>query len=661
MALVQKKPLGQILLDAGMISAEQLEDALLDQKLTKESLGLILVNKGYVTERAIQDALELQYGLSYFSLKDFTMQPELAGFLTLEQMSKLQVVPISKTDNTVKVGMINPNNLFALDEIRFKAKGLTIQPVVITEDDFYRFITEFSKKAEMAKESDINIEETLTSLDLEVVEEELDSSTIADATRSSDEAPVVKLANQILTTAVIRGVSDIHIQPQERELLLRYRTDGTLKTEQKLPNKIKLGLVSRFKIMANLDISEKRLPQDGRIRIRVKGKGDIDFRVSTLPSKFGEKVVMRILDKSNTTLGLDRLFPFPETLELVREMIDQPYGIVYVTGPTGSGKTTTLYSALTELNKPEWNIVTAEDPIEYDLEGLTQVQIDHKIGKDFATVLRSFLRQDPDIMLVGETRDKETALIGIEAALTGHMVFTSLHTNDAPGAITRLMQMGLDSFLIGSATLGVFAQRLVKRICNSCKMEYRPEQTIIDYFGLEDKPGKPLKFYKGKGCDKCGNTGYKGRIGVYEIMKINDELRDLISKGSTTALLKHAAKKGGMVSLKEYALKLVQEGHTSIDEVRANVLADEEKGDQFCPNCTNPVEEAFARCPYCSYHLKTACRQCDTPLRKEWRACPSCGLPTREEKFMICTGCFADLLPEWDVCPYCDTPVVVKT
>lgn len=659
MALVQKKPLGQILLDAGMISSEQLEDALLEQKLSKESLGLILVTKGYVTERAIQDALELQYGLSYFSLKDFSISPELTGFMTIEQMTKLQLVPVAKIDNTIKVGMINPNNLFALDEIRFKAKGMSIQPVVITEDDFYRFITEATKKNDMAKESDLS--ETLGELDMELAEEELDTSTIAEATKSSEDAPVVKLANQMLTTAVIRGVSDIHIQPGEKDVLLRYRQDGTLKTEQRLPNKIKLGLISRFKIMANLDISEKRLPQDGRIRIRVKGKGDIDFRVSTLPSKFGEKVVMRILDKSNTSLGLDRLFPFKDTLELVRDLIDQPYGIVYVTGPTGSGKTTTLYSSLTELNKPEWNIVTAEDPIEYDLEGLTQVQIDHKIGKDFATVLRSFLRQDPDIMLVGETRDKETALIGIEAALTGHMVFTSLHTNDAPGAITRLMQMGIDSFLIGSATLGVFAQRLVKRVCQDCKYEYRPEQTIIDYFGLEDKPGRPLKFYKGKGCDKCNKTGYKGRIGVYEIMKINDELRDLISKGATTAMLKHAAKKGGMVPLKDYALRLVQEGHTTIDEVRANVLADEDKGDQFCPNCANPIEESYARCPYCSYHLKHACRQCETPLRGDWRACPNCGLPTREEKYMICTGCFADLLPEWDVCPYCDTKVVVKT
>lgn len=652
MSVVAKKQIGEILINAGMITDDQLKSALAEQKKTKVSLGQILVEKGVVTQRNIKDALELQYGISYMDLSNLAPEPEVISLVPLDVIKKHQVVPISKLENVLKLGMVDPSNLMAKDEIRMRLKGIGIQAVVITEDDFQRFLQGMEKKEEASLELGGIMEE----FGVEVLdEEELDQGSIEEATRSSEEAPIVKLANKILATAVIRGVSDIHLQPQEKALQLRYRQDGVLHLEQNMPKKIQLALISRFKIMANLDIAEKRLPQDGRIRIRVKGR-DIDFRVSSLPSKFGEKVVMRILDKSNTAMGLEKLITFPETLALIREMIDQPYGIFFVTGPTGSGKTTTLYSALNELNDPAYNIVTAEDPIEYDLAGLTQVQIHHTIGLDFASVLRSFLRQDPDIILVGETRDKETAKIAVESALTGHMVFTTLHTNDAPSSVTRLGEMGVEPFLVASATIGIMAQRLLRRICSNCKEEYRPSQTMIDYFGLKDHPDKPLKFYKGKGCEKCGGSGYKGRVGCYEVMKMTDEIRDLVVKEAPVAVIRHAAKNAGMVDLKDYALRLVQEGYTTIDEVRANILVAVESGENFCPKCLNPVSEEYVRCPFCSYQLKKTCPNCGGVVEKSWSSCAHCGAALAGEG-LTCSGCFNQLEPDWKVCPYCDTPV----
>lgn len=656
MSAIAKKQLGEILVNAGMISEQQLKGALEEQKRTKVSLGQILVDKGIVTARNIKDALELQYGISYMDISNLSPDPEAITLVPIDLIKKHQVVPINRLDNVLKLGMVDPNNLMAKDDIRMRLKGISIQAVVITEDDFQKFL----QAMERTQETALELGGIMDEIGVEVLEEEeLDQGAIEEATKSAEEAPIVKLANKILATAVLRGVSDIHMQPQEKTLQLRYRQDGVLHLEQNIPKKLQMALVSRFKIMANLDIAEKRLPQDGRIRIRVKGR-DIDFRVSTLPSKFGEKVVMRILDKSSTTMGLEKLITFPEILAMVREMIDQPYGIVFVTGPTGSGKTTTLYSALNELNDPAYNIVTAEDPIEYDLGGITQVQIHHAIGLDFASVLRSFLRQDPDIILVGETRDKETAKIAVESALTGHMVFTTLHTNDAPSAVTRLGEMGVEPFLVASATLGIMAQRLLRRICSNCKQEYKPSQTLIDYFSLKDLPDKPLKFYKGKGCEKCSGSGYKGRVGVYEVMKMTDEIRDLVVKEAPVAVIRHAAVNGGMVPLRDYALRLVQEGHTTIDEVRANILASEETGENFCPKCLNPVSDQYVKCPFCAYQLKKTCPNCNEVVEKSWESCAHCGAVLIEEG-LICTGCFNQLEPDWKVCPYCDTPVPEKT
>jgi type IV pilus assembly protein PilB len=383
---------------------------------------------------------------------------------------------------------------------------------------------------------------------------------------ASEDAPIIRLANSILGLAIKQGSSDIHIEPMEQDVTVRFRVDGVLQVVQRLPKKVQLGLMSRLKILARLDISEKRLPQDGRISVTMEGKA-IDFRVSTVPGKWGEKVCMRILDKTNTHLGLDKLISHAPTLALVRDMINQPYGIVYVTGPTGSGKTTTLYSALAEINDPGVNISTAEDPIEYDLPGVTQIQVHSDIGLTFAAILRAFLRQDPDVLLVGETRDKETAHTAVEAALTGHLVFTTLHTNSAAAAFTRLNEMGIEPFLVTSSTIGVIAQRLARRLCQACKEPYAAEPDMITFFGLP--PGATL--YRGRGCSECSGKGLRGRIGIYEVMRMTPALRAMVGRGARAEEIHAAAVEQGLVDLKRYSAQLLVDGLTTVEEVTSVV------------------------------------------------------------------------------------------
>jgi type IV pilus assembly protein PilB len=404
--------------------------------------------------------------------------------------------------------------------------------------------------------------EALKAIEVQDVPQAAES--VTDISKSAEDAPIIRMANSILALAIKKGASDIHVEPQEQDVMIRFRIDGELQQVQVLPKKIQMGLVSRFKIISKLDIAEKRLPQDGRISVRMEDR-PIDFRVSTIPSKWGEKICMRILDKSNTVLGLDKLILHEEVLGLVREMIQQPYGIIYVTGPTGSGKTTTLYSALAELNDPNVNISTAEDPIEYDLARINQVQVHKDIGLDFARILRAFLRQDPDIILVGETRDKETAQTAVEAALTGHLVFTTLHTNDAAGAFTRLGEMGIEPFLMSSSTIGVIAQRLTRRLCQACKESYTPDEISLKYMGIPTNGGRT--FYKQKGCDRCSFSGYKGRVGVYEVLRLNSQLRKLVAQGGGTEAVTEAAVENGMKRLKDYSVWLLEQGLTTMDEV----------------------------------------------------------------------------------------------
>jgi len=502
-------------------------------------------------------------------------------------------IPIAFINNRLTLAMTDPNNIVALDDVRRVLKGVMIEPAAVSEEDFKRFIaTTYAEaqsrleappkraerperpaaapKTDLAATMDLLQSEIIRELQVTQDQAEAAGETKQDLMTASEDAPIVRLANSVLGLAIKQGASDIHIEPMEAEVTLRYRIDGVLQVVQRLPKRVQMGLVSRVKILARLDIAEKRLPQDGRFSVMLEGK-PIDFRVSTIPGKWGEKIVLRILDKSNTQLGLDKLITDPHTLALVRDMIQQPYGIVYVTGPTGSGKTTTLYSALAEINDPGVNISTAEDPIEYDLAGVTQIQANSAIGLTFASILRAFLRQDPDVMLVGETRDKETAHTAVEAALTGHLVFTTLHTNNAAVAFTRLGEMGIEPFLVSSSTIGVVAQRLARRLCQQCREPYEPDPETRRFFALPD--GAVL--YRGRGCSSCGGKGVKGRVGIYEVMRMTAPLRQLVARGSAAEDIHAAAIAAGMIDLKAYSARLLIEGLTSIEEVTSVVAIQE--------------------------------------------------------------------------------------
>ncbi len=526
-----------------------------------------------------------QVGIEYINLAKVQIDTRVLQLLPQAMMVQHKVLPVSFANNRLTLAMANPNNILALDDIRRVIKGVMIEPVVVTEDDFRKFMnttyaaamrkddepTSSITAAPIVEDKKISPEITVDLLqsdiirDLQMTEDsnlQTQTDNKAELMSASEDAPIIRLANSILGLAIKKGSSDIHIEPTEKDVQVRFRIDGVLQVVQNLPKKVQLGLISRLKIISKLDISEKRLPQDGRISVNMEGK-PIDFRVSSVPAKWGEKICMRILDKSNTSLGLDKVVSHEPVLKLIRELVNQPYGIMYVTGPTGSGKTTTLYSALAEINDPGINISTAEDPIEYDLAGVVQIQANKDIGLDFARILRAFLRQDPDVILVGETRDKETAQIAVEAALTGHMVFTTLHTNSAAGAFTRLGEMGIEPFLMSASTVGVMAQRLTRRLCQQCKVPAEVDPIIMEYLGL--KPSEVT--YKGKGCDSCGGKGVKGRIGIYEVLKMNTEMRAMVAKGAHTEDIHAAAVRLGMIDLKSYAGILIREGKTSVEEV----------------------------------------------------------------------------------------------
>jgi len=555
--------------------------AVLEQKDFQELL-LQYPKMGLALTTMLAERVELasqQVGIEYINLSKMNFDARVLGLVPLSMMQQHKMIAVAFANNRLTLAMVNPNNILALDDVRRIIKGVMIEPVVTTEEDYRRFMNTTYAEL-MQKEQPASGDKTQTTIKssaevVDLLQSELirDLQLTEDAgagmgdskqelMNASEDAPIIRLGNSILGLAIKKGASDIHIEPMEANVVIRYRIDGVLQTVQNLPKKVQLGLISRLKILSKLDISEKRLPQDGRISVNMEGK-PIDFRVSTIPGKWGEKVCMRILDKSNTMLGLDKVISHEATLKLVRELIAQPYGILYVTGPTGSGKTTTLYSALAEINDPGINISTSEDPIEYDLPGVNQIQVNKDIGLDFARVLRSFLRQDPDVILVGETRDKETAHIAVEAALTGHLVFTTLHTNNAAGAFTRLGEMGIEPFLISSSTIGVMAQRLARRLCKVCREQYEADDQTCEYMGL--KPKSVL--WKGRGCGECNGRGVKGRIGIYEVLKMNAELRQLVAKGAITEDIHRLALSEGMLDLKKYAALLLLNGDTSVEEV----------------------------------------------------------------------------------------------
>ncbi|MFN9317555.1 MAG: GspE/PulE family protein [Microcystis sp.] len=648
-------PFGNKLVQSGYIGAEQMQQALVETRKSGGSLVEILQK---LTGRPLPPDLQRQYKKNQlFELKILygveSIDPELSdvdgleiarlidSLIPIDLCRRYRLIPLRRIEGepaSILIAMVDPDNLEATDDINriLRPRELSLQRLVITSEDYERLLEKFHwaqpelerEKARLEKEKELEKLSDITDIvaSIEVVSGADDE--VADDLGEGDanQAPVINLVNKILAKALQEGTSDIHIEPQEEFLKIRFRKDGVLhQAFDPLPKRITPAVTARFKIMAELDIAERRLPQDGKIRRIYQGR-KVDFRVNTLPSRYGEKVCLRILDNSSTQLGLDKLITDQKTLQIVRDLASHPFGLLLVTGPTGSGKSTTLYSVLAERNHPGVNISTAEDPIEYSLPGITQVQVIREKGMDFASILRAFMRQDPDVILVGETRDKETAKTAIEAALTGHLVLTTLHTNDAAGAIARLDEMGVETFMISGSLLGVLAQRLMRRVCTECRVAYHPTQEELARFGLSAANEQEVTFYRantltieeiqqarreGNLCVKCNGSGYKGRIGVYEVMQNSERLQQLINQGATTDRIKEAAVDEGMMTLLAYSLNLVREGYTTLEEVERVTFS-------------------------------------DSGLEAELKAKRKSGL--------ICSGCRAELQPEWLDCPYCMRP-----
>ncbi|HWZ42269.1 MAG TPA: type IV-A pilus assembly ATPase PilB [Candidatus Saccharimonadales bacterium] len=567
--------LGDLLVKEKIISSDQLEKALRSQREAGPSarLGSVLVKLGFVTDEEVTNFLSRQYGVPAINLQYFEIDSTVVKLVPEDTAKRYQILPLSRVGASLTIAMVDPTNVFAMDDIKFMT-GFNIEPVVASESA----ILEAIEKAYGGNHAGENVDELLASMgdeaDVELQADQADMD-LSELEKSADEAPIVKLVNIILTDAVKRGASDIHIEPYEKEYRVRFRIDGVLQHIMTPPLKLKDAITSRIKIMAKMDISEKRLPQDGRIMLKMQiggRKKQLDYRVNSLPTLWGEKVVLRLLDKENLRLDMTKLGFEQESLERFQHAVLKPYGMVLVTGPTGSGKTNTLYSSISLLNKPDTNIMTAEDPVEFQLHGVNQVQMKESIGLNFAAALRAFLRQDPNIILVGEIRDFETAEIAIKAALTGHLVLSTLHTNGAPETISRLMNMGIEPFLVATAVHLICAQRLIRRICSECKEETPiPPQALVEA-GYTPEESRRVKIYKGKGCTTCNGSGYKGRAGLYEVMEVDDEIRELILVGASAVELKKKAIERGMITLRRSGLRKVMDGVTTLEEVARETL-----------------------------------------------------------------------------------------
>jgi len=561
--------IGELLVKENLLTTEQLRKAREEAKSKGQRLGAQITKLGFLQENQLSEFVAKQYGVPDINLDEFDIDPAVIQLIPEEVAQKHTVIPVNRAGSTLILATADPSNIFAIDDIKFLT-GYNVEVVVAAEEQIKRAIDRYYDKANALDDIMGDFDDS----DMEVVTDgdDVDVSALA---KESEDAPVVKLVNLILTDAVKRVASDIHIEPYEKEFRVRYRIDGVLYEVMKPPLKLKNAITSRIKIMSELDIAERRLPQDGRIKLKLGRGKEMDYRVSVLPTLFGEKTVMRLLDKSNLQLDMTKLGFEEKQLETFKHAIHQPFGMVLVTGPTGSGKTTTLYSALSELNKISENISTAEDPVEFNLMGINQVQMHDDIGLNFAAALRSFLRQDPDIIMVGEIRDFETAEIAVKAALTGHMVLSTLHTNDAPSTINRLLNMGIEPFLVASSVNAIVAQRLARRVCGECKeQEADVTREAMAAAGLSEDEVKATKPMRGRGCNNCSNTGYRGRVALYEVMRVGEELKEFILNGASATEIKREAIRLGMATLRRSALNKFKEGVTTLSEVHRVSAAD---------------------------------------------------------------------------------------
>ncbi|MHB9024263.1 MAG: GspE/PulE family protein [Armatimonadota bacterium] len=569
----QHRSIGQIIKELTSLTEEDIERALLVQKGTHEPLAQLMVKMGLITERDQARALGRQWGVPYIEIDPEKLEEEVLELVPKHLLQRCRAVPVSRKGNRLTVAMINPLDIFSVDQLRL-VTGLEIDPVITIEEDLNNIISNVLSSGDRMDETIQRVvNEVGSDNELKFTEAKRDDDISIDQLRELvDDAPIIQLVNMIIQQALTEKASDIHIQPEINKVRVRYRIDGMLQDNTTVPKQVQAALVSRIKVMADMDIAEKRAPQDGRISVRMNNR-DFDIRVSTLPGIQGEKVVMRVLDKSGISLTLSKLGIPTTMLDEYDRLINRSYGIIFVTGPTGSGKTTTLYATLNQINNPSQNILTVEDPVEYQLAGLTQCAVNTRAGMTYPAVLRTMLRQDPDIILVGETRDPETALIAVEAALTGHLVFSTLHTNDAPGAVARLTEMGIEPFLTASSVIGVLAQRLVRSICPRCKEAYTPP---LEAFRRLNFPVEmeQITFYRGAGCSACRQTGYKGRIGVYEMMAVDNDIRELILKKSPTHVIRQTALDSGMISLKQDSIEKILQGVTTMEEALRVIYAE---------------------------------------------------------------------------------------
>jgi type IV pilus assembly protein PilB len=573
--------IGELLVKENLINSEQLEQALKHQRQHGGRLGSILISLGYADDDDITSVLSKQYGVPSINLAYFEIDPSVIKLIPLDTAQKYLVIPLSRVGNTLTIATADPTNVFAMDDIKFMT-GFNVEPVVASEASIAEALEKYYGTPHALELKKVYEEiahgdnKDTVELDLETLAGEDDEISADQLQRSSEEAPIIKLVNLVLSDSLKKGASDIHMEPYEKDFRVRFRIDGVLYNMMNPPLRLKDAITSRIKIMAKMDISEKRLPQDGRLKIRTSLEGkkkEIDYRVSTLPTLFGEKIVLRILDRDTLPLDMSKLGFEESSLKKVEAGILKPYGMVLVTGPTGSGKTSTLYSALNRLNTTETNIITAEDPVEYNFRGINQVQIKEQIGLTFAAALRSFLRQDPNIILVGEIRDFETTEIAIKAALTGHLVLSSMHTNDAPATISRLLNMGIEPFLVATSVHLICAQRLIRKVCPECKAETKtPIQTLISA-GFTPEEAKSIQTFKGEGCPRCNGTGYKGRVGLYEVMEISEDIQELILVGASAREIRRKAIEEGMLTLRSSGLAKIKRGLTTLDEVVRETVA----------------------------------------------------------------------------------------
>jgi type IV pilus assembly protein PilB len=572
--------LGELLLKEKLLNTEQLKSAEEYKKENDVAMGSAIISLGLVSEEEMAQALSRQLGYPYINLDQFEVYPDVINLIPIEIAQKYLIMPIHRIRSFLTLAMVDPTDLDVIEDIRFRT-GLSIQPVIASESGIVNSIEKYYGSSDSLRVKQIVDEiEQADDTSVNIIEEEEEDYDIEELTKSTEEAPIITLVNTVFIDSIKKGASDIHFEPYEKAFRVRYRLDGTLYEMMNLAMKFKNPVISRVKILSNMDIAEKRLPQDGRIKVRVKlengNKKDVDMRVSSVPTIFGEKIVVRILDRGMLRLDLTELGFEKQSLEAFQKAISSPWGIILVTGPTGSGKTNTLYSAVSNLNSVDTNIMTAEDPVEFYLEGINQVNIKEKIGLRFSTILRNFLRQDPDIMLVGEMRDFDTVDIAIKAALTGHLVFSTIHTNDAASSITRLVNMNVEPFLIADSVRLIVAQRLVRKLCKNCREEHKLTPDSLEDIGFSPEEAKKVKVYKPKGCNSCHNTGYKGRTALFEVLEVSEEIKDLILSKAHSKEIKKIGIKQGMLTLRQSGLYKIKKGITSVEEVLRVTVNDRE-------------------------------------------------------------------------------------